>query len=229
MIIENKNRNNLSEGRRYELGFAFLKREAANRYIEVMPRSTCKDYLNDVVIAEKYGKEYPPVYGFSYTPMGLFKNRQLAYMSISMLDYKSPYSSWQDYDKFVKLLNKNYLNMQYYINSIEEALGIKKRTKLIKKGDNLIVSHFSKKWVDQTYLISLYSFLFRIAIYCDDKIAYTDFKKDFIQETSVGYTYKNYKDRLDKLIKRGIFNNLDIDESSSIDSVHSNGFFSLNF
>ncbi len=48
-IINKKTRNNLGEGKNYQMGFGFLKKTGENEYINITAISACREYLNDII------------------------------------------------------------------------------------------------------------------------------------------------------------------------------------
>lgn len=224
-LINEFDRGVLIEGRTYELGFGFVKKEK-DQYKTLMPISTCKDYLNDFVFGEKFEiPETPVKYGFKHKYIGIFKRSKRAYMLVSMLDYLN--CSWSKFNEYNELLNNNYKNIQYYINSVEDKLGIDTKTTLTKIGDNQYVAKFSLKWVSEVYLISLYSLLFRYGLHCNSKISFDELKEEHIDPNNdILFEFNNLKERVTKLAENGIKSD-GYNKDTYIGTVHNNGFLTM--
>lgn len=165
-IINNQNRAILSEGRSNNMGFAFCKIVNGDNYETIQPISPCKDYLNDVIFAERTNKSIS-AYGLKLkNSQGLFEGGKLAYMAIAMCPYKYP----NDYNNkgFIEdsaKLAKYHKHLEYFINYFEEILGIDAQTNTIitEVSDNLYLIELPLIWTESTYMISLYSLLLRAA------------------------------------------------------------------
>lgn len=159
-LIDNLNRHVLSEGRSYQMGFAFLKKTDENTYTTVQPISPCKDYLNDVVWAEFTNRPIS-AYGLIYNKLNIYDN-DFAYIVISMCQYKyaNSYNSNQ-WIIDVQNLKSNYKNINLYINEIEKLFKLDNFTTIKEIEDNKYFICVPIFWVQYTYLISLYSLLIR--------------------------------------------------------------------
>ena len=167
VIIDNKNRGVLCEGRDNGMGFAFLKKVDDNKYETVQPISPCKDYLAEVIFTEKYNVK-TSAYGLSY-PKKLNIFSDVAYMVIEMLPTKSGsynYSSSLN-DDTIMLLH-NHIVIEKIINNFEESLLINIKTKIERVGlTNQYLLTFSKDWCESSHAISLYSLLIRCLMVAD--------------------------------------------------------------
>jgi hypothetical protein len=154
-------RSKLNEGRTEGIGFAFLKKVGDTAYEAVQPISTCKDYLNGVVYSEQTGRPFY-AYGLSTSKNDIFKD--FAYLVFATLGpkYGGKHSS---YDDEAKLLDTNLPNTQKMINDIEAILKIKGTTVLTNVGSNQVLASIPLEWVASTWMISLWSFIARNAIY----------------------------------------------------------------
>lgn len=165
-ISEKQDRNVLSEGRNWGLGFAFCKKVDSTSYETIQPISACKDYLNDVIFIEYRNKPITAC-GLKLTEKsGLFDNKLKAFLAIKILPIqyeKSYHFNHRNYEDDKKLLASNYTNIQKFVNYFEEKFNFKTRTTIHPVNDDMYLVKFSKKWCTSTYAISLYSFLLRVA------------------------------------------------------------------
>ena len=221
-IVLNPNRSHLSEGRTRGIGFAFCKVEP-NKIEGVDAISTCKDYLNDFVWSEKFKINSKQIHGYQHNYVGFFENRkQHTSMLISILD--SPVDKQ-------KMLT-HYKNIETLLHSFEEMLNIKYKTRIKEINDNLYLISFSKYWVQETALISVFSLLCRIAYLYHEINSIQELKTVILNESSnmksnIAYTISNLVNVIEKLplIQNFNFTN----ENTDIGSVHNNGALSNNF
>lgn len=196
-IIDSKNRRILCEGKSYQIGFAFLKKIKPGLYETVHPISPCKDYLNDVVYSERTGK--PCVaYGLRYEKQDIFTNLS-AYLAFKICDHFGG-GRYEGQDKDEKNLEDNYLNLQKFLNIMEDKIGI--THSIIRKTETpgLFIIKVPMFWAKSTPLISLYSFLIRIGQYFDPKKEAMEFFETFnLNEDS--YYIVSIKEKLKKLIE----------------------------
>lgn len=169
-IVENKfNRYSLNEGRDSGMGFAFIKKTLKG-FQTLQSPSPCKDYLNDIVFTAHTGKEFSCHGLNSKFTINHFTDKY-SYLVINILD--RPCSTYTT-DQILKL-DREYKNLQLFINTIEKALKFKYKTKIIKCDFNCdheqnkkgYIVKFSSIWTASTAYISLYSLLLRVGIYTD--------------------------------------------------------------
>ncbi len=167
-LVDEQLRSKLGEGRNYGLGFAFAKREDS-KLITVGPISPCKDYLSDQIFSEATGKPYQAC-GYSAHKTKCFdKNGYLIMSVLKRFGYdangKFEPVGYPRFQKDLEDLDKNWKNMQKFINVIEEKLKLKERTEINKIEENIYVSITPLFWTSATYLISLYSLFLRVAMH----------------------------------------------------------------
>lgn len=221
-IILNPNRGNLSEGRTYGIGFAFCKVEP-NRIEGVDAISTCKDYLNDFVWSEKFKIDSKKIHGYQHEYVGFFENKKHhTSMLISILD--SPVEK--------STMLSNYKNIESLLNSFEEILNIKYKTRIKRIDENLYLIQFSKYWVQETALISVFSLLCRIAYLYPEYSTISELKSVILVGSStmkikISYTIKNLATVIEKLplIQNFNFTN----KNTEISSIHNRGALSKEF
>ena len=142
-IINNQDRNILSEGRSNNMGFAFCKVLNGDDYETIQPISPCKDYLNDVIFAENTDKPISAHGLHLKGKQGLFEG-ELAYMAIAMCPYKydNTYNKKELVEDIAKLA-KYHKHLEYFINYFEEILGIdaKLNTIITEVSDNLYLKN----------------------------------------------------------------------------------------
>lgn len=158
ILVEEHDRNILSEGKNYGMGFAFCKKND-DVYTTTHAITACKDFLNDQVWSDKTGEDYY-IYGLKTKPMDLFLE-EYSYMAISILKYQRTLCEYQGYKDDVKKLNEGYKTLESFINQIETKLKIKNLSKINRVEDNKFLVSFPSFWADNTYLISLYTLLLR--------------------------------------------------------------------
>lgn len=161
-LSDNFDRNVLIEGRNKGMGFAFAKQISDNVFETVQPISPCKDYLNDVIYAEKTGVIIPKIYGFLYSKINNIIGETHTNLIIKICKQKGG----GDYDNknFAKerdAFNNNYLNVQDFINQIEDKLNLVSKTTIKKGNDDMFLITFPNYWIDKLYLLSLYTLLIR--------------------------------------------------------------------
>lgn len=203
LFINNDGRHSLSEGRNSGFGHGFVKLDEIKKEIKVVtPISACGDYLNDVVWSENTGKDIS-IYGLSYTKQDIFNNKKkLAYLASSILFINRTQNKYTCYDSDYAMLNSNYKNIEKFINIFEKKFNVKKKTKIFKIKENLYIFQFDLFWTQATYLISLYKFLSRVALYYDgneDIINFIDKIKN-----SDTYIWKNIKSKVMDMLNGNI-------------------------
>ena len=161
-------RSVLSEGRNYQMGFAFCKEVKPGVFETVQPLSPCKDYLNDVVYSEHTGKPFSAC-GLKTKKHGLFE-KDHATLAIKILNTQS--GTWPgsasvgSYEDNVKNLRTNYKNIETLLNYVEETFtdqGCLDRTVVEESEDKeIFLVHAPLWWCRSTHLISLYSLFIRM-------------------------------------------------------------------
>lgn len=168
-IIDKYNRGVLGEGRNNGMAFGFLQDVGKGEYHTVQPPSPCKDYLAEVVFTEKHGIP-TRAYGLTYkAKLDIFTDR--AYMAIKMMKTHGGggYSYSPSFEGDVKLLAKNYPEMERLLNDFEDHLGIKIKTKITPANDDFFLVEFSSDWCQSSHSISLYSLLLRVLMVATKK------------------------------------------------------------
>lgn len=160
-------RKKLNEGRNYGVGFSIYKKTKKNNYNAVIPFTACRDFLNDIAYVENTKQDLAQIYGFKYTNNNILKNTRKLYVGVNILHYNSG-TSWNDYDKAIKLLINNHKILEYNLNQIEKKLKLKTLTKIIIKDNNLFIST-SKYWLKNSALISVYTLFIRLLFHIDIK------------------------------------------------------------
>ena len=162
MIKLTGNRIQYNEGRNSGFSYMFLN----NKYELIHPMSPCKDYLNDVVWGEKHKKSCS-AYGMNHKPIGLWNNSKRAYLAIGYTDNDKPKEEHKK--KYKKKILENYDKIKSLIRAIDLYLDFKPT--IFKKYTNgMIKCSLDKKWVSETYLISLFTLLIRNGSYWDGDI-----------------------------------------------------------
>ena len=226
-IINNKERSVLSEGRNYQMGFAFLKKIDDNNYETVQPISPCKDYLNDVVWSENCGK---PVhaYGLSYKKQNIFEKQDRAYLAISICNKKAgSLFNYADFEKDSQNLKENYKTLQSFMNDYEDDLGIE-RTEITEVSNNLYFVRISLFWVNTTYLISLWSLLMRVGQFYKGENSAKEFVETFKAFPPDIYILNSAKPKLEKLLN-GVIPKQNFDDLHGGTDVHNCGIVDFNF
>lgn len=220
-FTDEQDRGKLSEGRNYGMGFALCKRVGKN-IATTMPISPCKDYLNDKVFSEHTGKPWD-AHGLHTERQNIFEFGE-AYMAFSICGRgaRNP-SSYGNYEKEINTLEKNWQNLEKFINQVEEKFKFKQKTKIVRLGKNKYLTIFSLDWVAGTYLISLYSLLLRAGFF-------------YIEGDVVKYM-ENYKECNDDVylmktalpkIKKMLDGNIPKQDLNNIHSPHNEGIISFN-
>jgi hypothetical protein len=216
-LIDKENRSKLSEGRTYGMGFAFCKRTPEGLET-VQPISTCKDYLNDVVYAEKTGKPVSQ-YGLYYEKKDILHKR--GYLAISLLPGYSKFEL--DKANFAT----NYKNAEIFINKIEDMLKLP-HSKIEVIDDNLYIFNFSLRWLKGLYAISLLSLLIRASQWYDglkDPIEYLREHNYFSADT---YMIQGMIPKLEELIEKGLVEE-NLEKYVKSYDVHNSGILGFDY
>lgn len=173
-------RKKLSEGRNFNMGFAFCKQLSNGTFETVQPISPCKDYLNDVVYTEHTGKPFQAC-GLSTVKHGIFENAPHAFLAIKMLPPKG--SVYTDLEASKKRLQQNYKHIETLLNFVEEQFskyGIDDRTAITPTQDpDLFLLAVPLWWCRTTHLISLYSLLVRMGQFWDGTVNPATFLENY--------------------------------------------------
>lgn len=216
-------RSALTEGRTTELGYGFAEYDKNGNIQLVMAISACKDYLNDVVFAEKFKKDSSKIYGFSHKYMKIFEGKK-PLLVIDMLNNSS--NSWSAYKEYRKLFENPevYKLVQEFVHDIEDYLGFE-RTKF-NLVDGYWVAEFDNRWVSDNYMISLYTLLYRMQLnFCRKEMRRIKNPSDIPGNVLMA------KDKFQKsleVIKNGK-NKPFITADMSISQVHNNAYQKFNF
>jgi len=210
-FINKKGRKKLAEGRTSGPAFTFC-RKYKNKFVAVSAISTCKDYLNDLVHAEKYKLENFGKFGFYHSYKKLFDNKR-PILAVSCIGNKYGVDRYPFNVSTSKLLE--------FIHSYEEKLGISYKTKLIGQceynplyltsdvnKEKAIILKFDKKWVSNSILISCYTYLLKV----------------FLYKNTVYHECSEFDEKFQLLIDDEYYS-YDKDESPS--EVHDAGFLSI--
>ncbi|HEY0749830.1 MAG TPA: hypothetical protein VGD26_01665 [Chitinophagaceae bacterium] len=162
------NRSVLSEGRTFNMGFAFCKQMDDGSFETVQPLSPCKDYLNDVVYSEHTGKPFMAC-GLCTKKTGIFEAGPYAFLAIKMLSHKG--REWDGLPEAQARLKKNFKNIEKLLNYVEEQFSkydLTDRTSITATQDqDLFLLAVPLWWCRSTHLISLYSLFVRMAQFWD--------------------------------------------------------------
>lgn len=195
-LIDKQNRGPLSEGRTYQLGFAFCKRSGTELHT-VHPLSPCKDYLNDVVYAETTGKSIS-AYGLSAKKQGIFEDG-VGYLVIKILPFKN--GDYPEMQKDIENLRATYPNIERLLNHYETLLGLETKTTVEPLSENTYLLQVPLFWCSQLWLISLYSLLVRVAQWYKGGESPEDFLRNKNNFTQDSYLVQNAEGKLQRLLQ----------------------------
>lgn len=153
----------LSEGRSYQMGFAFCKELPSGDYETIQPLSPCKDYLNDVVYTEHTGKDFYAC-GLKTKKTGIFEtvNAFIAIKILTGFSGRWPIST-STLEEHRAVLKQNHNNIVTLLNYVEEKLGCEERTIITETQDSdMFLFAVPLWWCRSTHLISLWSLLVRM-------------------------------------------------------------------
>lgn len=178
-IIDKQDREVLSEGRNYGMGFAFLKELKTNEFETICPISPCKDYLNDVVYGEALNVPVSAC-GLNYKPVGGVFEEPFSNLVIKITNYqkKNTFSKYANFETDTKQLKTNYKNIEKLLNYIETRIGID-HTEITPSNDDMYHLKVPRYWTESTYLTSLYALLVRMGQYYDGKKEPVEFLNNY--------------------------------------------------
>lgn len=205
-IIDKTDRRKLGEGRNYQMGFAFAKNTGEDEYELVQPISPCKDYLNDVVLAQILNRKIE-AYGLVAIPQDLFKDK--VYIVFAICDY--PSGGYSNLNEDIEVLSNIYSDIETMLIEVEKNLGFEEFTQIKQINKNLYLTFVPKRWIESSYLISLYSLLIRAFQYNVGKVPAMDFLRKFpanIETMLVINAIKALDDMIINGIKKPDFNNV---------------------
>lgn len=157
-IKELQKRSKLNEGRDFGVGFTILNKKGS-KFETYLPFTACRDYLNDFAYVESTKKEIGSIYGYNHKLLNCFDNKNIVYFGVKTL-HKNKEGNYDKFDELQKILINNHLNLELFLNEIEDYLDIKIKTQIELDEDTLIIK-CSKFWVKSTPLISVYTLLIR--------------------------------------------------------------------
>lgn len=219
-LINKQNRGLLAEGRNYGMGFAFctVKDDVVTT---TMALTACKDFLNDQIWSDKTGKPYK-IYGLSTEPLGLFDG-PVSHMVIGILPYNKG-GAYHKMEADVAQLSGNYHKLQAFINNIESLLKLEELTSITPIEENRYLVTFPSFWTNATYLISLYTLLLRVGMYCGDEDALS-----YLATYNKSIDDKVYVDKSLPKLKAMIGGNIPEQDFSKLSSPHSVGIVNFPF
>ncbi len=168
-LIDKHDRSKLCEGRSCGFGGGFAVVNTDKSEVEMkMPATACGDFLAEVVHSEKTGKSWS-IYGFQTKKENIYDLKNgVTHIVNSILPLNNA-GKHAEYDKEFAALEKNWKNIEKFLNWFENKFDIKIKTKISRIEENKYLFTFSLWWTNGTYKISLYKFLSRAAIYYDGK------------------------------------------------------------
>lgn len=213
----NHTRGGLNEGRNKGMAFGFAIRTSDTEFETVMPISTCKDYLNDVVFIENGGEEFKQ-FGFLHKRLNFFKEKNyIAFRIVNHYSHNRVNPLNEDELERSKLLNSNFENLNLFINKIEDKLNVS-HSIIYKIEDNLFVIEFDKFWTQYGYLISCLSLLLRIGVdYKNEDIIQYFNNHDLNDNNGKARLIENFKLLLEGNLPKQIF-------TKGGEAVHNGGF-----
>lgn len=222
-VIDNHNREILGEGRTQGIGFAFGQvTPNKDKFETVMPITSCKDYLNDVVHLEKWpDAQEEEVYGFEYSRNGIFENDN-PQMVITVLDTIS--NNWDDFKTTYRTMVKNIDKMLRFVHSIERKLGFD-LTKMTKCKGKYVVE-MDPRWVSGARMTSCYTLLWRLQLHYKGRGIIRDFN-DVPKNVIPPHRRKVFVNNMDYLLKYKTLP--EYDNTQGLYDVHNEGFLSTKF
>jgi hypothetical protein len=227
-LVDKQNRGILSEGRNYQMGFAFCKKEGKGKYATVQPISPCKDYLNDTVYAELTGKPCA-AYGYSCKKENIYDEKEgYAYVVIKLLGSKYGDGSYPNMDADKKNLKENYKTLEKFINYFEEQKGLDKRSQITEVDDDRYFIKVPLFWCQATYLISLYTLLLRTGQFWKGEGTPQEYIDNFGKEFPPdSYMITAAKPKLAKILTQKV-KPQDLSEFRGGSDVHNHGIVAAN-
>ena len=159
-IKEIQNREKLSEGRNFGIGFSILKKIGLNKFETYMPFTACRDYLNDFIYVESQKEEIEKIYGYKHKLLNCFDNKRIFYLGVNALHYNKTSDKWKGYNECINIFKNNYKQLEKNINIIEELLELKIKSKIYLDEDTLIVKA-PIFWTKSAPLISVFTLFIR--------------------------------------------------------------------
>ncbi len=183
-IKEVCNRGVLGEGRDSGMGFAFLKKKKEGVFETVQPVSPCKDYLAEVVFTELTGIGTQGC-GLKYPKKLDIEDKDYFYLAIQIQTRKGGgYHGRSTFEKDTESLKTNYVNIEKFINQIEDLLELKNKTTILKANDDYYLINVPKEWCISSIMISMYTLLIRCAQVYDGKQDVNEFMEKLSKDTS---------------------------------------------
>ena len=151
------------------MGFAFCKKIEDDKFETVQPISPCKDYLNDVLAAERLMTPAETC-GLKYTPQGIFPEGKSAYLAFKIVGYQAKNMGGEYAKKYNPYadevrLHETYRKIQGILNDIEGQLNFESTTIIERGKDNTFLCTVPHEWLSSTYMVSLYSLIIRTGQY----------------------------------------------------------------
>lgn len=168
MIHELQDREKLSEGRNFGVGFSILKKINKNDFETYLAFTACKDYLNDLVYIEKTKKSFnSDVHGYNHKNQDIFDNKRYFYLGVNILHYNKG-KDWDKSEEAKEKLYNNQENIVKIINLLEDKINLfKSRTKFEKidniknKNNKALIFKVPTFWIKYPFLISLLTLYIR--------------------------------------------------------------------
>jgi hypothetical protein len=185
-------RSKLHEGINYGMGFQFLKR-VGTQLLAIQPLSPCKDYLAEIIYSQKTGLP-SSAHGLSVKDEKCFEHGE-GYLAFGICKQGRALTEYSNYKRDYNTLESNYKNLEKFINIIENKIGLKTFTKIVKLKENRYMAILPLYWTETTYIISLYSLLLRAGYFYEsgDIIEYL---KNFDKNSNDVYLLKTAMPKL---------------------------------
>lgn len=129
-----------------QIKFSFVNKKGDD-YHEIFSPVLCRDFLNDVLVAEETGEEFS-IYKFKYDPTVSKIDRDKLRMAV--------YINKADFNNVVKNL--------HILNEIESKNKLKP-TKFYGLEEGIFLLEADKFWLKSTFLLSFYTLMIRVLSY----------------------------------------------------------------
>lgn len=182
-----------------------------DKYEALHQQFFCKDYLTDILWCEKNNEYSQEVYGFKYNKndFKLFENKDL-YIALT--------------NTTKNIVKEEYITkLQKFLNEAEELLKFKPSK--VELFENAIVVKFSNEWIQQPYLLSIYSLFLRIGLHYDNKgfldFIYTNYVQ--VVDSADRGMLPMCKNKFKAIFEDGILPNIEYKSIYSMGNMHING------
>lgn len=237
--ITGTKRSSMCEGRTTGDAYAFAEIDGDTCTL-LHETTACKDFLNDFAFVENNKTKNFSIYGFPSHYRNYMEGKKHFPIVYQIMDSGTTFEKSRKADELSSAqkkewnhMDKNWENVQAFLNSIEKYLNFKYKTKVERIEENVWIFHVPLRWMKVHYGISAYTLSIRMSKYNDTKVKdWTELDKNKITNTGLVSNYPKWKAALQHINENGYVEYRDVSKwienpQGNNSQIHNNGIMNL--